>query len=43
MKVKYFKDTDTAVVEFVDSPADEMRELNENVHLDLDAQGNLVS
>ena len=43
MKVRYFKDTDTAVVELVDSPIEETRELNENVYLDLDADGNLVS
>jgi len=43
MRVKYFKDTDTAVVELVDTPIEETRELNENVYLDLDADGNLVS
>ncbi len=43
MKVRYFKDTDTAVVELVGAPIEETRELNENVYLDLDADGNLVS
>ena len=43
MRVRYFKDTDTAVVELVDAPVEETRELNENVYLDLDADGNLVS
>jgi uncharacterized protein YuzE len=43
MKVIYFKDTDTAVVELIDAPVEETRELNENVYLDLDARGNLVS
>ena len=43
MRVRYFKDTDTAVVELVDAPIEETRELNENVYLDLDADGNLVS
>ena len=43
MKVRYFKDTDTAVVELVDAAIEETRELNENVYLDLDADGNLVS
>lgn len=43
MKVTYFKDTDTAVVELVDAPSEVTRELNENVYLDLDAHGNLVS
>ena len=43
MKVTYFEDTDTAVVELIDAPVAETRELNENVYLDLDARGNLVS
>lgn len=43
MKVTYFRDTDTAVVELIDSPVEETRELNEDVYLDLDAKGNLVS
>jgi uncharacterized protein YuzE len=41
MKVTYFKDTDPAIVELND--VEETRELNENVYLDLDARGNLVS
>jgi uncharacterized protein YuzE len=43
MKVTYFEDTDTAFVELIDAPVEETRELNENVYLDLDAHGNLVS
>ena len=43
MKVTYFRETDTAVVELLDAPVEETRELNENVYLDLDARGNLVS
>lgn len=43
MKVKYFKDTDTALIEFLDTPVDETREINENIYVDLDADGNLVS
>ena len=42
MKVTYFRDTDTAVVELIDAPVEETRELNENVYLDVDARGNLV-
>jgi len=42
MKVTYFRDTDTAVVELIDEPVEETRELNENVYLDVDARGNLV-
>lgn len=43
MKVKYFKDTDTALLEFSDAPVFETREVSESVYLDLDANGNLVS
>ncbi|HYN81787.1 MAG TPA: DUF2283 domain-containing protein [Gemmatimonadaceae bacterium] len=43
MNVKYFKDTDTALLEFSDQPVDETREISENVYVDLDKQGNLVS
>ena len=43
MNVKYFKDTDTALLEFSDSPVLETREITNNVYIDVDAQGNLVS
>ena len=43
MNVKYFKDTDTALLEFSDAPVDETREIAENVIVDLDKDGNLVS
>jgi uncharacterized protein YuzE len=43
MKVKYFRDTDTALLEFADRPVDETREIAENVIVDLDKDGNLVS
>jgi uncharacterized protein YuzE len=43
MKVKYFKDTDTALLEFSSKPVDETREISENVYVDLDDAGNLVS
>ena len=43
MNVKYFRDTDTALLEFSDQPVDETREISENVHVDLDRDGNLVS
>jgi uncharacterized protein YuzE len=32
MRIKYFADTDTALVEFSDQPPVETRELNENVY-----------
>lgn len=43
MNVKYFKDTDTALLEFSDAPVDETREITANVYVDLDKDGNLVS
>ena len=43
MNVKYFKDTDTALLEFSDALVDETREISENVVVDLDKDGNLVS
>jgi len=43
MNVKYFKDTDTALLEFSTQPVDETRELSQNVFVDLDKDGNLVS
>jgi len=43
MRIKYFADTDTALVEFSDRPPVETRELNENVYLDLDTDGRVVS
>ena len=43
MKINYFEDTDTAFIEFTSERAAETRKLCENIHLDLDKQGNLVS
>ena len=43
MKIKYFEDTDTALVEFTDHAVLETREISENVYVDLDSNGNLVS
>ena len=43
MRVKYFPDTDTALVEFTDSEAVETKEISENIYVDLDDAGNLVS
>lgn len=42
MKIKYFNDTDTALVEFSDKPVNETREISENLYVDLDADGNPV-
>lgn len=43
MNVKYFRDTDTALLEFSDRPVEETREVSENTYVDLDKDGNLVS
>ncbi|MBI2907767.1 MAG: DUF2283 domain-containing protein [Chloroflexi bacterium] len=43
MKVKYFLDTDTALVEFSDRSIAETKEINENIYIDLDRSGNLVA
>jgi uncharacterized protein YuzE len=43
MKVKYFRDTDTALLEFLDGVVASTREINEDVYVDLDANGNVVS
>jgi uncharacterized protein YuzE len=42
MNVKYFKDTDTALLEFSEAPVEE-RAISDNVNVDLDKDGNLVS
>ena len=41
MQIKYFSDTDTAIIKFTDKPITETRELSENLYKDLDADGNL--
>ena len=43
MKVKYFEDTDTALLEFTGKPVYETREISENIYIDVDKNGNLVS
>ena len=43
MKIRYFSDTDTALIEFSDAPVAETKEITENLHIDLDENGNLVS
>jgi uncharacterized protein YuzE len=43
MRIKYFEDTDTTLVELSRNPPVETRELSENIYLDLDKDGNVVS
>jgi uncharacterized protein YuzE len=43
MRIRYFKDTDTLLIEFKEAPVAETRDLDENTLLDLDAQGNVCA
>ncbi|NMW21394.1 MAG: DUF2283 domain-containing protein [Chlorobiaceae bacterium] len=43
MKVKYFNDTDTAHIEMLDKEVFETRQISENIYIDIDEKGNLVS
>ena len=36
MKITYFSDTDTALIEFSDHEVAETKEINENIYLDLE-------
>lgn len=41
--MKYFSDTDTAHIEFADKAVHETKEISENIYIDTDQNGNLVS
>jgi len=43
VKVKYFEDTDTLYVELSGSNIAQTKELNENLYVDLDSEGKVVS
>jgi len=43
MQIKYFQDTDTLMINFNDSQIKETKEINENVLVELDENGNIVS
>jgi len=43
MKVRYFTDTDTLLVELRDSPVAETREFDEDTTLDLDLHGHICA
>ena len=43
MKVRYFTDTDTLLMQLRDAPVAETRDLDENTILDLDAHGNICA
>ena len=43
MRPKYFSDTDTAQLEFTGKAVQETKEISENIYVDIDGQGNIVS
>jgi len=43
MKIRYFEETDTLLIEFRDAPVAETRDLDENTIVDLDKDGNICS
>ena len=43
MRVKYFSDTDTAQIEFTDKAVQVTKEITENIYIDVDEKGNIVS
>jgi len=43
MKIRYFEETDTLLIEFRDAPVAETRDLDENTIVDLDSDGNICS
>ena len=43
MRVKYFSDTDTAHIEFTDKVVHVTKEISENIYIDVDEKGNIVS
>ena len=43
MKIRYFEETDTLLIEFRDAPVAETRDLDENTILEVDKEGNICS
>lgn len=43
MRIRYFAETDTLLIEFREAPVAETRDLDENTVLDVDAQGNICA
>ncbi len=43
MKIRYFSDTGTALLEFLNVAVVETKDISGNLYLDLDEKGNLVS
>ena len=43
MTIRYFADTDTALIDFSEDEISETHEVSEDVYIDVDRDGNLVS
>ena len=43
MEITYFPDTDTLLINFADRGIDETKDVNENILVELDSDGELVS
>lgn len=43
MRIRYFTDTDTLLIEFRNTPVAETRDLDENTVLDVDADGHICA
>jgi len=43
MQIKYFQDTDTLLINFNDNLIAETKDINENMLVELDKSGNIVS
>ena len=43
MKITYFKDTDTLLVEFAEAEIESQRDLDENTLAEYDQKGNLIA
>jgi uncharacterized protein YuzE len=43
MQIKYFQETDTLLINFNDNLISETKDINENVIVELDENGNVVS
>lgn len=43
MQIKYFTETDTAFIQFSEKTVVETKDLSNNIYVDIDKNGNLVS
>jgi uncharacterized protein YuzE len=43
MKIRYFRETDTLYIEFLQAPVAETRDLDDNTQVDFDARGGVCA